>query len=57
MEMITERLLIVVEEYEKLGVFFERFNVRERCGITFERFVQLNDSGAWQKEYAEVFAL
>lgn len=46
-----------VMEYEKLGVFFERYNVHERTGMTFERFCYLNEDDQWQKQYAEVFAL
>jgi len=39
---------MVAERIDKLGAYFVYHNVRERYGITFERFVQLVDSGLWQ---------
>jgi hypothetical protein len=35
------------ERIDKLGDYFVYFNIRERFEITFERFVQLVDSGQW----------
>jgi hypothetical protein len=35
------------ERIDKLGDYFVYFNIRERFEITFERFVQIVDSGQW----------
>lgn len=35
------------DRIDKLGRYFEYFDVYNRFGITFERFVYLVDSGRW----------
>lgn len=35
------------DRIDKLGEYFVYFNIMERFKITFERFVQLVDSGLW----------
>jgi hypothetical protein len=35
------------DRIDKLGDYFVYFNIRERFEITFERFVQIVDSGQW----------
>ena len=33
---------------ERLGTYFTYFDIQQRYGITFERFVHLNMIGAWE---------
>ena len=35
------------QQLDRLGDYFVHWRVRERFGITFERFIYLNQSGAW----------
>jgi hypothetical protein len=35
------------DRIDKLGEYFIYFNIKERFEITFERFVQIVDSGQW----------
>jgi hypothetical protein len=35
------------ERIDKLGVYFIHFNVRERYGITFARFIEIVERGKW----------
>lgn len=37
------------ERIDKLGRYFVYFEVRERFNITFERFIELVDSGQWEE--------
>lgn len=43
MKMITND-----ERIERLGKYFVHFNLQEK-GYTFERFIQLVQSGQWEK--------
>lgn len=35
------------ERLEKLGTYFNHFEVRKTWGITFEQFIHLVDCGRW----------
>lgn len=37
------------ELLDKLGTYFVYFRIRERYGITFERFVQMLEAGTWEE--------
>lgn len=39
------------EQIERLGIYFVYNNIRSKWGLTFERFVELNVSGAWKKHF------
>lgn len=38
----------IVTRLDKLAEYFIYFNVLERYGISFERFVELVDKGLWK---------
>jgi len=42
-----------MDRLDKLGEYFVYHNIRERLGITFERFVELVDNGTWSEYVRE----
>jgi hypothetical protein len=48
------RLPILTDEFiDHLGTYFSKFEIQTRCGISFEKFVQLNLDGKWNEYYSE----
>lgn len=39
----------VGERIDKLGTYYVYFNISERYGLTFERFVEMVDLGSWEE--------
>jgi hypothetical protein len=42
------------DRIDKLGEYFVYFKIKERFQITFERFVEVVDSGQWSLYQSEV---
>ena len=40
------------ELLDKLGTYFVYFRIRDRYGITFERFVCMIEAGTWEEVIA-----
>ncbi|CAB4142615.1 hypothetical protein UFOVP451_33 [uncultured Caudovirales phage] len=43
------------ERIEKLGTYFVYFDIRQRYGITFERFVNIVSKGGWHEYVRQSF--
>lgn len=45
---IPDPVPVTDDQLDRLGTFFEHFNVHERYGLTFEQFVHKVQNGVWE---------